>query len=114
MLPSGWPPKTSGYVDTHEDVQNGSLSHVFPGQTAIEVIAEVKARLEKTKEAGATLVWELQGIGFDDVDLRWYWKFKNYLSPGARDALNYMAGVKRRKVSFTRWKWFKAAKPWRK
>jgi len=109
----GWPPKQSGYIDTHEDVQcSPSLS--MPGQAAIEVLAEVEARLRSTRESGEALIGELQSPAFECVDLWQYWHFRVYLSQPARDALGYASGEKRRMTSFSRWKWIKKARPWSK
>ena len=111
---NGWPPKKSGYIDTREDVQNGSPPHSMPGQTEIEIIAEIEARLDSTGESGRALIGEIQSPAFECVDLWQYWRFRVYLSQPARDALNYISGPKRRRIPFYLWRWRKAARPWRR
>lgn len=108
-----WPPKTTGYIDTHEDVQNGT-PRGMPGQAEIEVIAEVKSRVSAAGEAGEVLLDEIQGKAFDTVDLSRYSYFQIYLSRSAKAALNYISGPKRRRIPFMEWKWRKKTKPWRK
>ena len=101
----GWPPKTSGYIDTHEDIQNGSPPLSMPGQAAIEVLAEVAARVDGTGEDGETLIEELQGPAFDGVEISDYRRFRHYLSRPARAAINYVSGGRRKRRHYRRWKW---------
>lgn len=102
-----WPPQTSGYIDTHERVQTGTPT-AMPGQSEIEVIAEVKARLGLHKRMGRVLVDEVQGQAFDAVDLSRYEFFQSYLSRDARDYLCYISGPRRKKISFADWLWKRA------
>jgi len=104
----------SGYIDTHEDVQSGSLPHAVPGQVARDIILELEVRLGRCGDAGQALVGELQGPDFECRDLGNYDIFRQFLSQPARDALNYCAGAKRRRITFTMWRWRKKAKPWHK
>ena len=99
-----WPPQTTGYIDTHEDVDT-SPAQTMPGQAAIEVLAEVSCRLERTGEAGKALVWELRAPAMEMADLGHYRRFYGYLSPSARDALIYISRSKRKSISFAHWKW---------
>ena len=57
--------------------------------------AEICLRLERCKDAGRTLLHEVSFLHIDRVD---------YLSPAARDALKYIEGWYRKKMSFADWK----------
>lgn len=89
-----WPvnPHGSGYTDSPK-VQVSPSRHA-PFETPEMVAAEVRARLESTGEAGEALVDEIQSGVYN----------YNLLSRPAKRALNYISGVRRRKISYSRWK----------
>jgi hypothetical protein len=87
-----WPPRPgSDYVDTGGPGQR----EYAPFEAAVSVIAEVKARLEGTGEAGEALLGEVDA-GIEEIGL---------LSRPARRALDYISGWKRRRISYSLWKW---------
>ena len=59
----------------------------------IDIIAEVKARIDKCGEAGEALVDEAPNV-----------EFISQLSRPARRALNYCSGYRRRMLTYSEWK----------
>jgi hypothetical protein len=87
-----WPPKQSGYIDQHADIQK-SPSLTSPHQATIETWSEVYARLQGTGRDGKILWDEVKEI--EDIKL---------LSQPSRDALNYVSGYRRRRMKYADWK----------
>jgi hypothetical protein len=87
----GWPVKQTGYVDTHEDVQT-SAPQDAPHRGAIETWAEISYRITKAGEDGETLVSEAINI-----------ENPNNFSRAARNALNFVSGFRRRRLSYSKW-----------
>jgi hypothetical protein len=92
MKDGRWPPRPgAGY----EEAGGSARREHAPFEAAVSVIAEVEARLEGTGEAGEALLGEVDA-GIEDISL---------LSRPARRALDYIAGWKRRRISYSLWKW---------
>jgi hypothetical protein len=100
-----WPPKSTGYIDAHLNVQN-SPSLSSPHQATIETWSEVLYRLQRTGQDGKTLWDEIKnvekfrvqyGLLSDTIDIR-------YLSGAAKNALVYCAGYRRRHQSYSDYK----------
>ena len=91
LLKAGkWPAKTSGYIDTHEDVQ---ISKFKQGNTAIlDVLAELDKRIDKLPKSHQNII--------SNTD--WYCDYYS-LSPEARNIVNYLSG-KYKVQTFSQWK----------
>jgi hypothetical protein len=59
-----------------------------------DLIAEFELRLAKTGRDGITLIHESRILGVYEY---------HHLSPPARDAVNYIAGKKRKKLTYSQW-----------
>ena len=88
-----WPkqPGDTGYTDA-PNVQKSRNFHA-PFETPAQIFAEVTSRIDKTGDAGETLIWEVQH-GMNDYSL---------LSPPAKRALNYISGWRRRRSAYRDW-----------
>jgi hypothetical protein len=88
-------------VDPVESGYSGNSGGSAPAEgyfaAAARVYSDVMTRLDRTGEAGETLVWEIQH-GIDSYER---------LSPAAKDALNYISGWRTRSDSFKSWRYNK-------
>lgn len=89
-----WPPehKETGYTGSH-----GSRGHRAPFENPSGFAGEINARFKTTGEAGEALVDEIQGGIIDYADL----------SRPAKRALNYISGWRRRKQTYSQFKYEK-------
>ena len=99
---NGWPAQSSGYINVRLDVDCGS-SGISPHDAQL-VVWEIQARMSSAKEISLVLIFELQSDLFENADLWHYDRFKNRLSAPACSLLNYLAGKRRRRLSFAEWK----------
>jgi len=88
-----WPPNPddSNYIDI--PLKSRRHHHEAYFTRPLEMVAEIKVRLETTRDAGEALIDEIQG-GITDY---------GRLSRPAKRALNYISGWRRRRMSFARW-----------
>jgi hypothetical protein len=80
--------KESGYVDS---VIQRQPPQAAPFEAPCQISAEIEVRIKNCKQDGQTLVHEIQALHADYYEL---------LSPAARNALNYCAGFRRRRVKY--------------
>ena len=96
-----WPTKPSGYIDTHEDVQQ-SMHENITWQTIIEVRSELNLRMVK-------LPFLMQNIIFDrriNWEQKWNYlvedepdeQVKERLLQSAHDIINYLKGHSERRI----------------
>ena len=101
-LDGSWPSQPSGYIDTHEDVDTGGPKGDLL-TAADAVVWEIEGRMKRApKYLVEVLKFELQSPD-PPLDLWHYDRFRDFLSPPARRLLNYLSGMKRRRMSFADW-----------
>ena len=97
-LESGrYPRPQSGYTDAEKTYTPVFIAGAY-FQTPIELAAEVRIRLDRTKEDGQTLLWECVH-GKDEQDIAY-----RDLAPAAKRALAYICGHGRKHLTYRAWK----------
>jgi hypothetical protein len=96
-----WPQKPSGYIDTHEDVQQ-SIREPITWMSIIEVRGELNMRIAKLPELMQNLIFDRR-INWENT---WYYlvedeldeQVKKRLLTAAHDVVNYLKGHSVRRV----------------
>jgi len=104
---SQWPPKPSGYFDTHEDVQK-SVSDNVTWEEIIFVRSNLELRIVKMPELVQNLIFDRRiswdAEWWDMVDQDVDEAVKRRLLQAAHDVVNYLKGFQGKKQDFNQWK----------
>lgn len=89
-----WPPNPLSYDTGYtEGIQKRRIKHEGYFTKPVEIAAEISVRLKRTGIEGKLLVSEIQaGVT------------REFLQPESNRALNYIAGFKRKRQSYSQWK----------